>query len=71
MYALVALGGIFRNLTGLAMDITLPNGDTWQSSVIYASMTLTTLFTMIFCALLAAVRTGDIPLHIEQPSIAN
>ena len=71
MYAMVALGGIFRNLTGLAMDITLPNGDTWQSSVIYASMTLTTLFTMIFCALLAAVRTGDIPLHIEQPSIVH
>jgi putative membrane protein len=71
MYAVVALGGIFRNLTGSAIEVTLPNGDMWQSSDIYAAMTLTTLFTMIFCALLAAVRAGDIPHHIEQPSIAN
>ncbi len=32
MYALVALGGIFRNLTGPAMDITLPN-DVAQNDV--------------------------------------
>jgi len=71
MYAVVALGSIFRNLTGRAFDITLPNGDTWQSGDIYASMTLTTVFTMLFCAILAAVRANDIPVRIERASIAN
>lgn len=63
LYAVVALGGIFRNAAGRAVEITLANGDTWQSGDIYASMTLTTVFTMIFCAVLAAVRTNDIPIR--------
>jgi len=66
MYAVVALGGIFRNLNGRAFDITLANGDRWHSSDIYAAMTLTTVFTMIFCAVLAAVRATDIPVHVER-----
>ncbi len=70
MYAVVALGGIFRNLTGRAVEVTLPNGDMWRSNDIYAAMTLTTLFTMIFCAVLAAIRAGDIPLQFEQASTA-
>lgn len=69
MYAVVALGGIFRNSTSRAIEVTLPNGDTWHSADIYSAMTLTTLFTMIFCALLAAMRTGDIPLPDKHPSI--
>lgn len=68
MYAVVGLGGIFRNLNGKAMEIELPNGDMWRSNDIYAAMTLTTLFTMLFCALLAAVRAGDIPIQFEQSS---
>ena len=71
LYAVVALGGIFRNSTGRAVEITLANGDTWQSGDIYASMTLTTVFTMIFCAGLAAVRANDIPIRIERSSLAD
>lgn len=63
MYALVGLGGIYRNLNGRAIDITLANGDQWQSADIYAAMSLTTLFTMLFCAVLAAVRAGDISVN--------
>ena len=69
LYAVVALGGIFRNVSGRAFEITLANGDTWQSGDIYASMTLTTVFTMIFCAVLAAVRANDIPIRIERASV--
>lgn len=63
MYAVVALGGVYRNLHGWAYEITLANGDKWQSGDIYAAMTLTTVFTMIFCAVLAVVRVADIPAH--------
>jgi putative membrane protein len=71
LYTVVALGGIFRNAAGRAVAITLANGDTWQSADIYASMTLTTVFTMIFCAVLAAIRTIDIPIRWRGPQKLN
>jgi putative membrane protein len=67
LYAVVALGGIYRNGAGRAVEITLANGDTWQSGDIYASMTLTTVFTMLFCAVLAAIRANDIPIRWRRP----
>jgi len=53
LYALNACAGIYRNLNGKSFEITLDNGDVWQSQIIYANMTLTTLFTMIFISILA------------------
>lgn len=53
LYALNALASIYRNINGQSKEITLKNGDVWQSAALYSSMTLTTLFTMIFISILA------------------
>lgn len=56
MYLAVALAGIYRNLMGSTWEVTLDNGQTWSTADIYASMTLVTIFTMVFVALLAFFR---------------
>jgi uncharacterized membrane protein len=56
LYSINAGAGIYRNINGKSFIATLPNGGKWLSDVIYTNMTLTTLFTMIFVAILAAVQ---------------
>jgi len=53
LYALNAYASIYRNVNGKSFEIKLDNGDVWQSQIIYANMTLTTLFTMIFISIMA------------------
>ncbi|OLY93372.1 putative membrane protein [Cnuella takakiae] len=60
MYGAVAAGGIYRNSRGKSFVATFANGDQWQSEVIYTSMTLTCLFTMVFVFLLAVIQLNGI-----------
>ncbi len=56
MYAAVAAAGVWRNVHGREILVTLPNGDAWRSADLYGSMTLVTVFTMGFVVLLALLR---------------
>jgi putative membrane protein len=53
LYLLNAMAGIYRNINGKSFEVKLNNGNVWQSQTIYSSMTLTTIFTMIFISILA------------------
>jgi len=64
MYALVAAAGMWRNLNGRAVEVSLSNGDVWRSADLYASMSLITVFTMGFVVLLAL-------LHLSRSSLQN
>jgi hypothetical protein len=58
-YAAVALAGIWRNLHGMAREVVLADGSTWQSADIFQAMTIVTAFTMLFVVLLALVALGS------------
>lgn len=60
-YGAVAASSIYRNLNGVDRTVTTKAGVTWETGGIYESMTLVTLFTMVFVTLLAALR-----LHTER-----
>lgn len=55
-YAAVAIGSIFRNMNGIDRAVTTKADVIWQTGMIYNSMTLVTVFTMVFVALLAWLR---------------
>lgn len=61
MYLAVALAGVYRNLRGHDVVVTLANGDTWRSADLYGAMTIATLFTMGFVVVLALERLGRVP----------
>lgn len=60
MYGLVAAASIYRNSRGKSFTVSFSNGDQWQSEVIYTSMSLVCLFTMVFVFLLALIQLNGI-----------
>ena len=56
MYAAVAFAGIYRNYHGSARTAELSDGSVWRTADIFSSMSLITVFTMLFVVLLALMQ---------------
>lgn len=60
-YAIIAAGGIFRNVMGVSRVVTLSNGVDWNTGDVFGSMNIATVFTMGFVIILAASRLLEDP----------